>query len=57
MTGFKKYVAVHVRHYSDGRCCPTVIQVDGVAYIIEKITEIRKVDAQRNLERKRGSVS
>ncbi len=49
MTGLKKYVAVHVMHYSDGKCCPTVIQVDGEAFLIEKITEIRKVDAQKNL--------
>ena len=41
MSDGRKYVGAHVIHYEDGSCCPTVIEVDGRAYLIQRIFERR----------------
>lgn len=47
--GDKKYVGAHVIHYPGGGCCPTVIEVDGKPYVIQRIFRTGKLRASENL--------
>ncbi len=49
LDGDKKYVGAHVIHYPGGGCCPTVIEVDGKPYVIQRIFRTGKLRASENL--------
>ena len=46
----KKYVSVSVIHYPSGQCCPTVMEVDGKAYVIQRIFENKPVPQKHRLD-------
>ena len=42
----KKYVAVSVIHFPTGQCLPTVMEVDGKPYVIQRIFENKRVPSK-----------
>ncbi len=46
----KKYVAVSVIHVPNGQCLPTVMEVDGRPYVIQRVFENRRMPGKYQSE-------